>query len=230
MTTVLVTGASRGLGLEFVRQYAGDGADVLACVRDPVTSTVLNELAQAANGRITVYRLDVGSEKSLASFKSELAARPIDILINNAGVYGGDAQELGKIDYAGWLDTLNINTLGPIRVLEALQANLTAGHDRKVIAISSAMGSNDRHKGNALLYRSSKAALNNAIKGASIALKSEGIIAVVVHPGWVRTDMGGPTATLAADHAVASMRNLISRLCPTDSGTFFNYDGDEIPW
>ncbi len=230
MTTVLVTGASRGLGLEFVRQYANDGAGIVACVRNPAASPALNELAKSAQGAITVFELDVGSGISLENFKARLGARPIDILINNAGVYGGNAQELGKIDYAGWLDTLNINTLGPIRVLEALQGNLAAGHDRKIIAISSAMGSNDRHTGNALLYRSSKAALNNAIKGASIALKPAGMIVVVVHPGWVRTDMGGPTATLAADHAVASMRNLVARLCPADSGSFFNYDGDEIPW
>jgi NAD(P)-dependent dehydrogenase (short-subunit alcohol dehydrogenase family) len=230
MTTVLVTGANRGLGLEFVRQYAAPGARVLACARHPAGAKGLLDLAAASNGKVTVHPLDVSSDASVAHLKAELGTDPIDILINNAGVYGGDHQRLGDLDYETWARTLNVNTLGPVRVVEALRANLTKGRDKKAVAITSAMGSTPHHDGTALIYRSSKAALNNAIHGLAVALKGDGIIAVPMHPGWVRTDMGGPSAPLTPPHAVGSMIKVISALSLADSGRYINYDGSEIPW
>ena len=230
MTTVLITGANRGLGIEFVRQYAHAGARVLACARLPAEASTLLDLAAASNGRITVHPLNVASDASVAHLAAELGDTPIDILINNAGVYGGDHQSLGDIDYETWLRTLSVNTLGPIRITEALRANLAKSGLKRAIAITSKMGSNPEHKGTAFIYRSSKAALNNAVRGLSIALKGEGITAVAMHPGWVKTDMGGEAAPLTPPDAVASMIKVIAALKPADSGTFLNYNGEEISW
>jgi NAD(P)-dependent dehydrogenase (short-subunit alcohol dehydrogenase family) len=229
-SSILITGANRGLGLEFVRQYAAAGARVLACARRPGEAKALLDLAAASKGKVTVHALDVASDASVAHLASDIGGEPIDILINNAGVYGGDHQRLGNIDYETWLRTFSTNTLGPVRVLEALRANLMKGHQKKAVAITSAMGSNPRHDGAALIYRSSKAALNNAMRGLSVALKGDGVIVVTMHPGWVKTDMGGPNAPLTPAEAVATMMSVIGALKPAESGRFINYDGEEIPW
>jgi NAD(P)-dependent dehydrogenase (short-subunit alcohol dehydrogenase family) len=152
-------------------------------------------------------------------------------LVSLAGQFVIDIEErLGDIDYETWIRTLNVITLGPVRVVETLRGNLVKGRDKKVIAITSAMGSNTRHDGAALIYRSSKAALNNAMRGLSIALKADGIIVVPMHPGWVQTDMGGATAPLTPKQSITQIRRVISELSPTDSGRYLNYDGTEIPW
>jgi NAD(P)-dependent dehydrogenase (short-subunit alcohol dehydrogenase family) len=230
MTDVLITGANRGLGLEFVRQYARDGARVFACARTPAAAKALNEIAAGSGGKVTVHPLDVASDASVAHLKGELGDQPIDILINNAGVYGGDHQRAGHVDFADWQRTLNVNTLGPVRVLEALRPNLAKGREKKVIAITSSMGSTTRHDGGALIYRSSKAALNNVMHGLALALKGDGLILVPMHPGWVKTDMGGAGASLTPEQSISAMRKVIGALKPSDSGRYVNYDGAEIPW
>jgi NAD(P)-dependent dehydrogenase (short-subunit alcohol dehydrogenase family) len=230
VTTLLITGANRGLGLEFVRQYAADGARVFACARVPGAAKALLELAGASRGKITVHPLDVSSEASVTHLKDELGEQAIDILINNAGVYGGDHQSADDLDLGAWVRTLNVNTLGPVRVLQALRSNLVKGRDKIAIAITSGMGSTARHDGGALIYRSSKAALNNVMRGLSLALKSDGLIVVSIHPGWVKTDMGGLGATLVPEQSISSLRKVISGLKPSDSGRFLNHDGSELPW
>jgi NAD(P)-dependent dehydrogenase (short-subunit alcohol dehydrogenase family) len=233
MTTVLISGSNRGLGLEFVRQYAADGCDVIATCRTPqaASAAALNEIAKASAGRVTVHALDVGLSASVAALKAELGARAIDILIANAGVNGGDRQHrLGDIDYDAWLHVFNINSLGPIRLAEAFAGNLKAGSDRKLIAITSAMGSTAENGGGFFAYRSSKAALNNIWKGVSLALKGEAIVCVAMHPGWVKTDMGGPSAHLEPKASVAGMRKVIAGLNLGDTGTFLRFDGGELPW
>jgi len=230
MTTVLVTGANRGIGLEFVRQYANDGARVIACARRPNDATELLELAGTANGRIAVHELDVASAASVTNLAAELGLQPIDILINNAGVYGGTHQQLGDIDYDTWMRTLSVNALGPVRVTEALRPNLTKGREKKIVAITSAMGSTAQHDGAALIYRSSKAALNNAMRGLAKALKADGMTVALIHPGWVKTHMGGKNATLTPEVSVTAMRRIISTLSPSDNGRYINYTGTEIPW
>lgn len=230
MTSVLVTGANRGLGLEFVRQYAHDGARVIATARTPAKAAALLDLAAGSKGKVTIHPLDVGSPASIAHLATELGDQPIDILINNARVYGGDHQRPGDIDYETWMRTLSVNTLGPVRVLEALRVNLANGREKKAIALTSGMGSTTRHDGAALIYRSSKAALNNAMRGLSLALKSDGVIVVVIHPGWVQTDMGGQGASLTPTQSISALRKIIAGLKPGDSGRFLNYDGSELPW
>ncbi len=230
MTTVLVTGANRGIGLEFVRQYVGDGGRVLACARLPNDAKELLDLAANANGRLAVHELDVGSAESVANLAKELALQPIDILINNAGIYGGTHQQVGDIDYDAWIRTLNVNALGPVRVTEALRPNLIRGREKKIVAITSGMGSTAQHDGTALIYRSSKAALNNAMRGLAKALKPDGMTVVSIHPGWVQTHMGGRNATLTPEVSVSAMRKLVAGLSLSENGRYINYAGAEIPW
>ncbi|MBP6012997.1 MAG: SDR family oxidoreductase [Alphaproteobacteria bacterium] len=230
MKTILITGTNRGLGLEFVRQYATEGARILACTRHPGEAQALLDLAAASKGHVTVHPLDVSSAASVAHLANEIGAEPIDILINNAGVYGGDHQRPGDIDYDAWMRTLNVNTLGPVRMLETFRGNLMKSREKKAVAITSAMGSTARHDGSALIYRSSKAALNNAMRGMAQALEADGIIVASLHPGWVQTDMGGPSATLTPNSSISALRKIIAELKPGDNGRFLNYDGAEIPW
>lgn len=226
-SVVLITGASRGLGLEFVRQYAAEGCTVLAAVRDPERAAALGGLT----GTIETLPLDVADGASVAALAASLAGRPIDLLINNAGVYGPEADRLGRFDYDAWARVLAINTLGPVRVLEALLPNLRAGRSRRVVSVTSQMGSiGDNSSGGAICYRSSKAALNAAMKTLALELRAEGFCVVVMHPGWVRTDMGGPNAPLEARNSIAGMRRVIDRLTAEDAGRFLNHDGRELPW
>jgi len=230
MSTILITGANRGIGLEFVRQYAADGARVLACARAPGEAKELIDLAAASDRRVTIHSLDVASGASVAHLVQELDGMPLDIVINNAGVYGGDHQTAHDLDYEAWARTLAVNTIAPVRVLMALLPNLKKGKEKKAVAITSGMGSTANHDGSALIYRSSKAGLNNAMHGLSLALRSENIIVVIFHPGWVKTDMGGRNAALAPDVSVTAQRKLIAGLSTTDSGRYLAFDGREIPW
>ena len=225
MATVVVTGASRGLGLEFVRQYAADGDRVIAACRHPESAVAL----KAVKGDVKPVALDVADAGSIHAL-SDVINEPIDILINNAGVYG-KAQTLGKMDYAGWEDVLRINTIGPMHLTDALLPRISAGKRKLVVAITSLMGSiADNSSGGYYAYRSSKAGLNAVFKSLSIDLKPHGVAAVVLHPGWVKTDMGGANAPLEIPDSVSGMRAVIARLGPKDSGRFYDYKGKELPW
>jgi NAD(P)-dependent dehydrogenase (short-subunit alcohol dehydrogenase family) len=231
MASVLVTGANRGLGLEFVRQYAADGWRVFACCRDPQAASELRDLAGPAGGRVSLHRLDVADRSQIDALARELKDEPLDVLLNNAGVYGPDKVALGRIDYAAWEHVLAVNTLAPLKMAECFVDNV-ARSGRKILAsVSSTMGSIARNaEGRHYYYRSSKAALNMAVKSLAIELKPRGIIAVVLCPGWVRTDMGGPNAPLAPEQSIAGLRRVLAGLGPNDSGKFLSYDGSEVPW
>ena len=220
MKSVLITGAGRGLGREFVRQYAAEGWRVFACARDPGT---------VEGGRnVSPYALDVTDGASVAALARALDGERFDVLINNAGVVGDRTPAMGGVNYEAWLDALDVNLLGPMRVAEAFGRRLQG--ERKLVTISSRMGSIAEAGANSVVYRSAKAAVNMAVKCLSQALAGEGVIAVVLHPGWVRTDMGGPGATLAPEESVAAMRKVIAGLGRADNGRFINYDGSPIPW
>jgi NAD(P)-dependent dehydrogenase (short-subunit alcohol dehydrogenase family) len=231
LSTVLVTGANRGLGLEFARQYAADGWQVYAACRDPGAARELGGLAAESGGAIRVLALEVTDIASVRAAAQSLAGEAIDLLINNAGVGSPKKQRLGSLDYAAWARVLDVNTLGPMRVVEAFLDSVAKGSDRKIVTLTSAMGSiADNGSGGSYAYRSSKAAVNIVMKSLSIDLAPRGITCVVVNPGWVRTDMGGPDGKLTPTQSVTALRKLIAGLQPEDTGRFFNYDGKTYPW
>ena len=231
MSTVLVTGANRGLGLEFARQYAADGWKVYAACRDPDAAQELAQVAAQSDGAIRVLALEVTDTASVRAAAQSLAGEAIDVLINNAGVGSPKKQRLGSLDYAAWARVLDVNTLGPMRVVEAFLDSVAKGSNRKIVTLTSAMGSiADNGSGGSYAYRSSKAAVNIVMKSLSIDLAPRGITCVVVHPGWVRTAMGGPDGKLTPTESVTALRRRIAGLRPEDTGRFFNYDGKPYPW
>ncbi len=178
-----------------------------------------------------VHALDVADAAEVGAFKAAVGDRPLDVVIANAGVYGGGAQmRLADIDYDEWLRTLRVNTLGPVRIAAAFADNLKAAKGR-LVAITSQMGSvADNGSGGFYAYRSSKSGLNGAFMSAALELKPDGVTAVVMHPGWVATDMGGPSAPTTPEQSVTGMRRVIDALLPQDAGTFRTFDGKTLPW
>lgn len=232
MTTALITGASRGIGLEFCRQYAAEGWRVLACCRHPEKSDALNKLAALYPGLIEMHALDVEDHEQIEHLAQVLASESIDLLVNNAGIYpDSDNRGFGRTDYAEWMRAFRINTMAPLKMAESFARQIAGSKLKTIVTITSMMGSiADNRGGGSYLYRSSKAAVNMVVKSLSIDLKPGGITAVVFHPGWVKTDMGGPNALVSAEQSVSGMRRSIGRLTIADSGKFFGYDDQEIPW
>lgn len=229
MPSVLITGANRGLGLEFTKQYAELGYRVFASARAPEEARALTALAQK-HERISVHALDVSSDESPRALAKQLAKQPIDILLNNAGFWGGDEQRFGKINYESALETFNINALGPLRVAEAFLEQVAASERKLMVAVTSGMGSIGDSSGGSYSYRASKAALNMSFHNLGLDLKSRGIIAVVINPGWVQTDMGGKQAPTTVEDSIAAMRRVFDRLTLSDAGSFQNYKGGTIEW
>ena len=231
MPAVLITGASRGLGFEVAKQYAVEGWRVIACCRKPEDAIALKKLAPSARDMVSVVAMDVADNDTVRNAALTLKDVVVDILINSAGIAGVPQQSTGQIDYASWARVLDVNTMGPLRVLEAFTDNLARSERRLVVTITSGMGSlADNTSGGSIAYRSSKAAVNMVMRSAAIDLAPRGITCVLINPGWVKTDMGGPDATLSPQQSVSAMRQLIETLGPNDSGKFYNYDGREYPW
>ncbi|MEO7623252.1 MAG: SDR family oxidoreductase [Gallionella sp.] len=232
MKTTLITGANRGIGLEFVRQYAADGWRVLACSRHPEKSTALNKLAAQSPELIKIHALDVADPAQIDQLGQALATESIDLLLNNAGIYpDSDKNDFGHTDYAEWMQAFRINTMAPLKMAETFAPHIARSKQKTIVTITIKMGSiSDNSSGGSYLYRSSKAAVNMVIKSLAIDLKPNGITAVVFHHGWVKTDMGGPSAMISAEKSVSGIRNMIAKLTLADSGKFFAYDGAEIPW
>jgi NAD(P)-dependent dehydrogenase (short-subunit alcohol dehydrogenase family) len=228
---VLITGASRGIGLEMVKYGIEQNWRIFACCRHPQQADSLLAVAKLANGRVTVHVADMDELATVQALAYELRNEAIDILINNAGVYGSDRSKFGNVDVHSWINTFKVNSIAPLKVAEALIEQVRMG-DKKIIAcMSSKMGSMaDNGYGNSYIYRSSKAALNAVVKSMSIDLKDEGIKCVALHPGWVKTDMGGPNAEITTRECVTSLFNIILSLQPEDGGRFIDIDGADIPW
>jgi NAD(P)-dependent dehydrogenase (short-subunit alcohol dehydrogenase family) len=228
---VLVTGANRGIGLELVRQYLADGAEVIAACRDPERAPALNELAGRAGGRLMVQPLEVTNPAHIANLRAVVGSGPLDILFNNAGVYGQRDGGFGRADAGVWIETFRINVIAPMQIMEALADAVAASRRRLIVNMSSKMGSMaDNSSGGSYVYRSSKAALNAITRNAAIDLAARGIIVIAMHPGWVQTDMGGQGAPLSATQSVSGIRLVLDRLTIANSGRFYSYDGKEIPW
>ena len=224
MTTIMITGASRGLGLEFARQFYSEECRVIATCRNPKKANELNAI-----GDIDVHSLDVTDDRSVANLADKLRGENIDILINNAGVIG-QRDGFGRLDYDIWAETMDTNVFGPMRVAEAFRDNVMNSKKKQMIFITSRMGSITEAVPNAYVYRSSKAALNMAVKCLSVELEQQGLIAVLFHPGHVQTDMGGQAAPVTPQKSIEGMKNQIVALTHDDNGRFLSYDGHQIPW
>jgi NAD(P)-dependent dehydrogenase (short-subunit alcohol dehydrogenase family) len=227
MPSVLITGANRGLGLEFAKQYARDGYRVFATARSE--SKELRALTQSQRA-VEFHALDVTDPDSVRALAFALKAEPIDVLINNAGWMGPEHQRIGNIDYEGLLETLRINTLGPLRVAEAFVDNVARSERKLMVGLTSGMGSISDSSGGYYAYRASKAALNMTFHNLGLDLKQRGIIAIVINPGWVQTDMGGKNAPTKVEDSIAMMRKVFDSLTLADAGSFKNYKGGDFPW
>lgn len=230
MPSVLVTGANRGLGLAFARSFAADGWSVHACCRHPERCRPLQQLGEG----VQLHRLDVTDGLQVESLARGLGDEPLDVLINNAGLggdLGGGAGGLEEIDFEEWQRMLAVNTLAPARLAAAFWPAVVASERRTIVNMSSRMGSiADDDSGGYYAYRSSKAALNMVTRNIAVELKDKGAIVVALHPGWVRTDMGGPRGALTPEQSVEGLRRVIDRLTPGQSGGFFDWQGQALPW
>ncbi|NVJ52006.1 MAG: SDR family oxidoreductase [Gammaproteobacteria bacterium] len=227
MQHVLVTGANRGLGLAFCRHYLAQGYQVTAACRDPDAAEEL----QALTGALNIVQLDLADAESIQRLSSEFANSTLDILVNNAGVYGGSPQGLDDLESGPWLNTFLVNSVAPVLLTRALLPALQRSNSAKIAFLTSKMGSiGDNSSGRSYIYRSSKAALNAAIKSLAIDLAELNIPVIALHPGWVRTDMGGPNGLIDSKESIAGLSQVIDNLALEQSGCFVDYRGDSIPW
>lgn len=238
MPSVLITGANRGLGFGLTKLYAADGWRVFACCRNPDNATELAALADGSNGSLTLHRVDIEDHASIDALAASLKGQPIDVLLNVAGYYGkiivsepGGLQEFGTSDYSEWEKTMRINVYGPMKIAETLIDNVVASDQKKLVTLSSIAGSiGGNNFGKMYPYRASKSAVNAIMKSMAADFQEQGVIAIPMHPGWVRTEMGGPTADIDADTSIAGMKKVIDGLTLADSGKYMVYDGSELPW
>jgi NAD(P)-dependent dehydrogenase (short-subunit alcohol dehydrogenase family) len=231
MPSVLITGANRGLGLEFCKQYGAQGWRIFACCRQPATATALQTLA-AQYPQLTIHTLDVADFQQIDQLAAQLSSEPMDVLLSNAGVYGDKSDyDFGKLDYHLWQETLRINTLAPVKLAEAFLPHLLKSNRKQLVAITSLMASmTDNGSGGSIFYRSSKAGLNAAMKSLAIDLLSQKISVLILHPGWVKTDMGGSQAPTSPEESISGMRKVIDEFSLENSGTFLNFKGELQPW
>jgi NAD(P)-dependent dehydrogenase (short-subunit alcohol dehydrogenase family) len=237
MPTALITGANRGLGYEFARQYLGDAWHVIAACRRPGEAEALTGLGKQFP-RLQTVAIDVRDHAMIDKAAEQFRDQPIDVLVNNAGVFGpsdaGDGdqgQSFGHIDYDAWAEVLRVNTIAPMKMAEAFVGNVSLSDQKKIVTISSGMGSiADTGTGGHFAYRTSKAAVNMAMATLADTLSPHGIIVVMFCPGWCRTDMGGKAAPNDPADSVARMRELIGRFTREDSGTFTHHSGKRLPW
>ncbi|MEO0393254.1 MAG: SDR family oxidoreductase [Pseudomonadota bacterium] len=226
MPTVMITGAKRGIGRGLVDQFVQAGWDVIASGRD-ATAT---DLARLGN-QVTALDLDVTDDRSIAQAVATLNGRPLDLLVNNAGVNNIALNGFDALTRDAWLEELSVNTVAPFMVTRAFLPNLKAGERQHLAVVSSKMGSiEDNTSGGKYMYRSSKTALNMVLKSLSWDLREAGFTCVTLHPGWVQTDMGGPSAPTTVAESTRGLFAILDGLKPEHNGRFFNFDGTELPW
>jgi NAD(P)-dependent dehydrogenase (short-subunit alcohol dehydrogenase family) len=229
-STVLVTGANRGIGLELTAQFAADGWTVLACCRNPQAAADLAAMRERYP-QIEMLALDVTDYAQMAALSAQLADRPIDILLSNAGIYGPKGVGFGNVDPATWREVLEVNTIAPLMLAQAFVEQVAASRQKLVAVISSKVGSiADNSSGGSYLYRSSKTAVNQVVKCLSIDLAGRGISAISLHPGWVQTEMGGPNAEISTADSVGGLKAILQSAGAAQNGQFIEYDGSPIPW
>jgi NAD(P)-dependent dehydrogenase (short-subunit alcohol dehydrogenase family) len=226
--TLLITGANRGIGLEYVRQYAEEGWRVIACCRNPDKASALHEVAHK-HANVEICQLEVADFDQIETLGRKLIDQPIHLLINNAGIY--PESTFRSVDYAKWMDAFKVNTMSSLKLAEVFIPHLVKAGNAKLVAMTSKMGSiDDNTSGGEYLYRTSKTALNMVMKSLSVDLNKYGVSVATLHPGWVKTDMGGPNGLIDAETSVLGLRKVIAQLSLNNSGKFYAFDGKEIPW
>lgn len=227
METVLITGASRGIGLGLARQFLERGFRVIGTYRGSPSSELI-KLSGSAN--LSLVEVELTDESAVAKLSASLAKQPIDILINNAGVLGPENQSLAALDVQGWLHTFAVNSIAPLLVSRALLPNLALSAHPRIATLSSQMGSLASTGTGMFAYRSSKAAVNKVMQVLSVELQEQGISVCLFHPGWVKTDMGGPNADISVRTSAAGIADQICRLSMDDTGKFLTWDGEQLDW
>ena len=230
MKNLVITGANRGIGLELVRQSIDKGYAVTAACRRPDSAEELLALRDE-HRHLDVLPLELSDAHSIDRFVHELDGQAIDVFINNAGVYGQRDATLGNVDPEAWHRAFQVNTIAPLILTQKLLPQLRKGADRRLAYLSSKMGSiADNTSGGSYVYRSTKSALNQVVKSLAEDLRSEGFIALALHPGWVRTDMGGPNGLIDTATSASGLLSVIEGASAEQSGQFLNYDGKSIDW
>ena len=230
MTNVLITGANRGLGLGFVKSFLAKNINVICTTRNIAGSKELLECKKKYPNNLEILGLDLLEENSENTLSDLLSDKPVDIFINSAGV-GNSNQRFGVVSSKPWLELLKVNLIAPLTVTQAIIENIKKGSDKKIYFLSSQLGSiEDNTTGGMYIYRSSKTALNQVVKSLSVDLKPMGITVISLHPGWVKTDMGGPNAPVSIDESVEGMIKVIDTTDIKDTGKFLNYERRELPW
>ena len=228
--TILITGANRGIGLELTEQFAEDGWQVLACCRNPADARQLQALSERGLA-IELHALDVTNYAQMATLADQLANRPIDILLSNAGIYGSKGTGFGEVDAEEWRQVLEVNTIAPLMLAQAFVEQVAASQQKLVAVISSKVGSiADNSSGGSYIYRSSKTAVNQVVKSLSIDLAGRDIAVISLHPGWVQTEMGGPNAEIGTDESVSGLKGILQSAGLAQSGQFIEFNGNSIPW
>ena len=230
MTNVLITGANRGLGLGFVKSFLAKNINVICTTRNIAGSKELLGCKKKYPNNLEILELDLLEENSENTLSDLISDKPVDIFINNAGV-GNSNQRFGVVSSKPWLEVLKVNLIAPLTVTQSIIENIKKGSEKKIYFLSSQLGSiEDNTSGGMYIYRSSKTALNQVVKSLSVDLKPIGITVISLHPGWVKTDMGGPNAPVSIDESVKGMMKVIDTTDIGNTGTFLNYDGKELPW
>ncbi len=227
MAVVLITGANRGIGLALVKANRRD--KVIATVRATSDRTELDAFVKTAPKWIDVLEMDVADAAEIGRARRKLEAEPIDVLINNAAIGGPERQTATDMDFDGLIETLNVNTIAPLRVATAFLPNVKAAKG-KIITLSSQMGQVQSASSDSLAYRVSKAAVNKLMRSLAAELRPQGIPVLIVHPGWVKTDMGGEGAPLTSDESAAQLQKLIDKLDIGSTGKFLAWNGKELAW
>ena len=228
MKHILITGTSKGIGLEFVRQYLSLQNKITAITRKK--SQELTNLAEQFDS-LSIIEADIASLQGMQQIASSLNGQPIDILVLNAGVYHRLDPNQPERNIEKWQESFFLNCISPITLTQLLRNNLEASEQATVVGITSKMGSlGDNRSGGSYIYRTSKAALNAALKSLSHDLKALEIPVLILHPGWVKTDMGGPHALINTQESVQGMRAMIDQATVENTGSFYAFDGERLPW
>ena len=226
METVIITGANRGIGLALTSRFLRAGKRVIGACRNPGTFEFGDD-----RSNLDVVKLDVTDGEAVSRFVSDLSGDVVDVLLNNAGVIGGDTKSVENVDYDAWREAFEVNTLAPFRLAVSLRANLQRSPRPRIVTISSQMGSLDRKSGPGnYAYQGSKAAVNKVMQALASEFHGDGIVVCPVHPGWVRTDMGGPSAEISAEESASALFDLVESLTIGDTGQFWTWEGKRHPW